>query len=384
MVAIATDARGCEIYDEVFAQFEKDHPNIHIEKVYIFSGGYYRKLLTMIAGNVAPDVMWMGEGFNEFAQRGAFLDVTDRIQNIETNEFLEEAMGWYRIKGRQFGIPYGIDMRFIAYNKRLFDVANQEIPKNGWTYSQFLSAAQNLTIRKEGQVVQWGFWGSLDAASFGSEFISADGMHARCDGPNTINYLQTNLDLFNRYKVTPSLREQATAGVQDSISVFQQGRVAMMPMYTWDLPGLRDRCAAMDWDIVENPEVTQRGSWASSQAYVISSQTPHADEAWELVATLTGASFQRQMSYAMLPANLRVARQVIKEGELKPRNLGALLSASNALRPNPRVPHLQELNSLFQDAQQSVWTGRATPEDAMKTAADQINRVVERHRRTAQ
>lgn len=382
VVTIVTDSRGCEIYDELFNRYEREHPNIRVEKIYVFSGNYYQKLLTMIAGNIAPDVMWMGEGFNEFAQRGAFLDVTSRIPSIDTTDFLKPALQWYRLNDRQYGIPFGVDMRFIVYNRRLFRDAGVKLPESGWDFEAFLAAAKELTVRKEGQVVQWGFYGSLDPASFGARFVSGDGTRADCENPETMQFLQTNLDLLNRYQVTPSLRDIPANAIQDPISIFQQGRVAMMPMNTWDLPGLRDRCAAMDWDIVENPKVAQRGSWASSQAYVISSQTRHPDEAWKLVQALTGPWFQKQMGYAMLPANLAVAREVIAENQSMPKRLDTLIAASDALYPSPRVAHLQELYALFTDAQQSVWIGRETPERAMAIAAKEMNNVIRRHRRT--
>lgn len=383
VVAIQTDARGCEIYEELFDAYEQHHPDVHLERIYIYSGNYYQKVLTMIAGNVAPDVMWMGEGFNEFAQRDAFLDLTDRIRQIDTSEFHQAALNWYRVDGRQYGVPYGIDMRFVVFNKRLFDQADVPYPENGWVFDDFLDKALRLTVRQGKNVSQWGFWGNLDAASFGACFISTDGLHALCESAETLRFLSTNLELLKKYRVTPSLRDVPPAGVQDSISLFQQGTVAMMPMYTWDLPGMRERCAMLDWDIVENPWVTQRGSWASSQAYVISSQTRHPDAAWELVRMLTGPWFQRQISYAMLPTNLRVAQEVIAENESKPRNLVALLKASDALFPNPRIANLQELDSFYQDALQSVWSERAAPEQAMALAAEQIGRAIARHRRAA-
>src|SRR5438105_14790759 len=54
-------------------RFRAKRPDVDVELLPI-SGNYYHKILVMIAGRTAPDLMWMGGGFGEFAERGALLD----------------------------------------------------------------------------------------------------------------------------------------------------------------------------------------------------------------------------------------------------------------------------------------------------------------------
>src|SRR5688572_11156915 len=65
-------------YENAVRRFAEDHPDVDVEIIEI-PGNYYQKLLVMIAGRNPPDLMWMGQGFGEFARRGAFLDVSEQI-----------------------------------------------------------------------------------------------------------------------------------------------------------------------------------------------------------------------------------------------------------------------------------------------------------------
>ena len=379
VLAIAGGLRERPLYEGAAAEFVKDHPGVEVE-TRVIGGRYYQKVLVMMAGRVAPDLMWMGQSFSEFAERGAFLDVTDRMaKEVDTRDFLPQALSWYRMNGRQLGIPFAVDIQFLAYNKALFDEAGVAYPTDEWDFEEFLDKAKRLTIDKDGdgRIDQYGLKGQLDRSLFGAEFISADGRRATCNTPEMIEYLQTNLDLAYKHHVVPTPEESQQEGL-DHYTLFIQGRAAMMTMYTWNLPWLADRFADVDWDLALNPKVKQRGQWASSQAIVISADTRHPDEAWQLSKVFFGEKFQKAMSFRGLPSNLKVAREVIAARRGKPANLGALYTARDFLYPTPRVPHLQELQSLWSQGCATAWARRATPAEAMERAQRQLARATKK------
>lgn len=369
-------------YRRVITRFEAEHPHIAVELRSI-SGNYYQKLLIMMASGMPPDLVWMGEGFAEFASRGAFMDVGDRLErDIDTSDFLPQALRWYRINGRQLGAPFLIDVQFIIYNKKAFDEAGLPYPRDDWEYEEFLADAQKLTVDRDGdgRVDQLGFYGQLDSSLFGAQFISNDGTHATCDTPQMLDYLQTNRDLFARYHVAPSPQQINGAG-SDVYTIFRQGKAAMLRAFTWDLPFLREQCADMDWDITLNPKVRQRGQWASSAAILISSRTHHPQEAWELNRMFLSGDFQLRMcEKGGLPPNLSVARRMVAENTRKPANLRVLIKARDFLYAKPRIANVTELFRPFVDACDTVWMGTATPAQAMERAQRQINWLIERHR----
>jgi multiple sugar transport system substrate-binding protein len=362
----------------------RTHPDIDVQILNI-PANYYQKLLVMIAGRNAPDLMWMGQSLAEFVERDALLDVTGRVEtDVDLSRFRAEPVEWYRRNGRLYGVPFGLDMKFMAYNAELFDEAGLPYPSNDWTFEEFLRAAQGLTRRAgtdaDGRVERYGFRGAIGTSLFGAEVIAADGKRPLCESPEMLRYLRVNLDLAEKYNVSPRGRQTMHEAVEDDIALFRQGRVAMIPMSTWRLPFMREQCAEMNWNVVTNPSVDGRRShFGSSHAIVISSATRHPHEAWLVTKFLLSPRFQRSMATIAFPTDREVARQVVAENQQKPANLAALLKASESLHPNPRVAHLTEIMALWQDACESVWIGRATPEQAMARAARQIDRAIQTH-----
>jgi len=384
VMTVPAAAETDRIYTEIIQRYESEYPHVAVELRSVTGENYYQKVLVMMASGLPPDLIWMGEGFHEFAERGAFMDVTDRMSSEPAvADMLPQALEWYRLGGRQLGVPHSIDVQFILYNKAAFDEVKLEYPKDDWTYDEFLLAAQRLTADrdKDGRIDQYGFYGRLDMSLFGASYVSADGQRAACNSPEMIDFLRTNRDLYARYRVAPSPREVWGAG-SDNYTLFRTRRAAMMVMHTWDLPYLRSQCADVDWNITLNPKVRRRAAWASSSAVLVSSRSNHPEEAWQLCRMFMSRAFQHEMSQnGGLPPSRSVATEMIADNHRKPANLGALIAASDVLQPNPRIANLTQIRQQFLSACDSVWMGMATPEEAMQRAEREINRVIEQQNR---
>ena len=384
VLAMPQDSKTREMYRAIIDDFEQRYPHIAVELLGVSGDNYYSKVLVMIAGRNAPDLMWMGQAFGEFAARGIFLDLSDRIAaEIELDEFLPQALKWYQVKGKQYGIPFGIDMGFIAYNKELLDQAGVPYPTDDWDVDDFLAKAKKLTIDRDGdgRTDQYGYRGSLPESSFGAHIISDDGMRPLCNSPEMIESMKFNLELATKHKVSPH-PEDADVESLDNISYFHQGRAAMMRLFTWDLPFLDAKCGDISWDIVTNPKVRQRGHWASSQAILVSADTKHPEEAWLLCKEFFGDRIQLAMGARGLPSNRRIAQEMIgRRKGMQPENWAAMLKASDCLYPTPRIANLYEILNLWYSAASGVSAGRTTPEAAVAKAEKAINRFIKYRRR---
>lgn len=138
--------------EEIIAKFEKSHPNIKIKTETAPYEDFYQKLTTQIAAGTAPDI-WQSDGTKVFgfAQRGAIRDITDyvtkEISKDEVNglEFNKDADGKY------WGVPQGIQVGALFYNKDLFDKAGVSYPTADWTWDDLKAAAAKLTLDANGK-----------------------------------------------------------------------------------------------------------------------------------------------------------------------------------------------------------------------------------------
>ncbi|KKR04388.1 MAG: Extracellular solute-binding protein [Candidatus Uhrbacteria bacterium GW2011_GWF2_39_13] len=380
VVAVPAGQETTKIYMELIKRFEVKNPDIKVELRDI-AGNYYQKLLLMIVGNIGPDLMWMGQSFSEFADRGVFMDISERLKtdkDIDLANYESTVVRWYTQDGHIYGIPYGIDLKFLAYNKKLFRKAGLAYPRDNWTYEDFLENARKLTVvDKSGRISRFGFRGRLDYSLFGAQVISEDGKKILCNTPNMINYFKINLELQQKWRVTPRPEDEQQQGL-DRYSYFSQERVAMMYFCTWDLFFIKTRFKDIDWDIVMNPKISKKTQWASSQGIVIAKNTKYPDAAWKLAKIFLSRDFQLAMSFECLPSDYRYAQEAVSLHTGKPENYPILLKMMKLLSPIPRVPHLQELFAGFNNVSSRVWNGLDTPETAMTKLEQSLNRKLQK------
>jgi multiple sugar transport system substrate-binding protein len=383
VLAVSVNARDRPSYQAAVKKFRAAHPHIDV-RIMEVAGNFYQKMLVMMAARNAPDLMWMGQGFQALAARGVFLDVTDRVaRDIKADEFAPEAIEWYRYNDRQYGVAFGLDLRLICYNKALFDEAGLPYPSDGWTFDDFLRTAKALTLDRDGdgRIDQYGFEGDLDLSLFNAKVISEEGKGALCNSPEMIDFLQTNVDLAEKYNISPGGRQMVNEALKDPVTTFRQGRTAMMTMATWNMPELQDRCTDMRWDVVSNPRVRRDGHWASCQAIVISKDTRHPDEAWLLAKEFLDKDFQAAKFPVILPSSYAAQRELAETTRGKAPSVASMVVASHSLQRMPRVANMHELMQFWLDATDSVFTLRATPAQAMRRAEAEINRAIAMHQR---
>lgn len=363
------------------AEFSRMHPDIKVTPLPI-AGDYYSKLMVMIAGNTAPDVMWMGQSFGEFAQRNAFLDVSKEMQaETDSQKYFSKVIDWYRFDKKLYGFPYGIDCVLTFYNKDIFRKAGVPFPQNDWNLDRFLATAQRLQHSDVAQSIR-GFYAiggeGVFAGAFDAHILSPDLSHSTINSPQYIKALQFNYDLKNKYHVSPG----PASGMVDKNQAFRLGTVAMVSGATWDIPVLQRDAKDIDWDVVLPPRGVKRAIWGSSSGICVYSRTAHPKQSIELLKYLVSPEMQLKICRlsGCIPTNRKVAQEWAQSIET-PEHIENFIKAIPYLEPSPRAVALSEIKSKMQRATERVMMGRATAEDAMNDAAEQIDRVIKRQNR---
>lgn len=379
--ADAISATTDKTINAALAEFMRQNPTIRVKRVSV-AGDYYSKLMVMIAGNTAPDVIWMGSGFGEFARRGAFLDISDLESELKRPEYFSSVIDWYRLDAKLYGFPYGIDCMVIAYNKSLFRKAGVSLPDPNWNLDDFVKISSALMAsqhdRKTPEYFAFGAYGSesLHIGTFGAQLLNADNQQCALDKPEAIEAMQFNYDLKERYRVSSGFSQ----GAVDSGQAFKLGKLAMVTMATWDLPSFQKDIKGFDWDIVLPPVGRQRAVWASSSGLAAYARTAHPREAKLLLKFLASPKLQLELGKGTgsVPTNRAAAKQWARQTKAPPQHIGVFLDTVPYLAPTPRIVALGQILSEYERARERVLLGRATPAQGMRDAARKINRIIER------
>ncbi|MGE7825828.1 ABC transporter substrate-binding protein [Paenibacillus sp. NPDC093718] len=158
---------------ELIEQFEEKHPNITVKTQSAPYGQFYQKLDTQIAAGQAPDV-WLSDGVYvmKYAQRGAAKDLTDWIaRDLKADEYY--GLDFNKdADGRYWGVPQGIQVGVLFYNKDLFDKAGVAYPSDEWTWEDLKSSAAKLTVDAGGKTAEDSGFDAASVNQFGLTFFS--------------------------------------------------------------------------------------------------------------------------------------------------------------------------------------------------------------------
>lgn len=158
---------------ELIEQFEEKHPNITVKTQSAPYGQFYQKLDTQIAAGQAPDV-WLSDGVYvmKYAQRGAAKDLTDWIaKDLKADEYY--GLDFNKdADGRYWGVPQGIQVGVLFYNKNLFDKAGVAYPTDEWTWEDLKASAAKLTVDAGGKTAEDSGFDAASVNQFGLTFFS--------------------------------------------------------------------------------------------------------------------------------------------------------------------------------------------------------------------
>lgn len=311
---------GLTPHNELLAAFEAANPDIQVQLEPINFGDYYARLKTQIAAGSPPDIIQIGDdAVPDFSQSvidlGPYIAGSDGIDlGIYLPGLLEPGM----YQGKQYFLPKDYSPLIVYYNKKLFDDAKVEYPKDGWTWEQFLTTAQALTkdTNGDGQTDVWGvqlpgpwttgfeYW----IAAAGGRLISDDGQTFTgfMDSPAVANAVQFYGDLYNNYKVAPPPADLSAFGGGNS--EFDNGKAAMRIFGYWPKSGMLQN-PNLDLGVVGLPAGEKRANVLFWGGFAITKASKNPDAAWRLLKFYTGAQAAQTWKNWALPAVKSVAEE---------------------------------------------------------------------------
>ncbi|MBC2593477.1 sugar ABC transporter substrate-binding protein [Ruficoccus amylovorans] len=371
--------------DKAVERFLLAHPEVDVEVVSTPSKNYYVKSLTMLAGNASVDLLWMGQGFGMFATRGALLDLNPYLEaegvNPDEMPIRPPVLDWYRLDGHLYGIPYGIDVQAIVYNRELVEAKSLPAPNWDWTGKDLMEMGRKLTRSREagGTVVGLGFQ-EFPLNYAGLSLLDPSAERFALNTPEGLSWLKTNDELIHDEGILQRGSDQESV---DRLTGFLNGQIAIIDVMTWDMPQL-SRQAIFEWALAPVPQPdadSPRVAWASSAGFSVAGHTGHPELASELLRYLTDEEFQRDLFNRTIPASPALLDEYIawqQEHGVDVRPLVAMLSY---MQPEPRLRALNEVEAEWEHWKELALNKKISPEEALSQAEKGINRILEFHRK---
>jgi multiple sugar transport system substrate-binding protein len=405
------DANQLPAYQKVADNFMAKNPNIKIEITQMGWGDYWNDLqTTMVAGTAADVFTDHLAKYPEFAAKGQLLDIEPMVKadKVDTAIYLTGLADLWTRDGKRYGLPKDWDTIAVVYNKDLaakVGITDQEMNSMTWNPQDggaFETVLKKLALDKDGNgglspsfdpgsAERWGI--AMDYSNFGAygqQYWSAfaastgwkftDGMYAKkyyYDDPRFVQTIQYFADL-SRKKGLMTPYEALSAQNVGSTVLFTSQKIGMILDGSWMI-GFYGSNTDFKVGFARLPiGPVGRRSMFNGLADSIYEKTQHPQEAWKWVKYMGSAEAQNVVGGygAVFPAIESGVQAALNA--YKAKNLDVSAFTAQALEKNgtflfPITDNASEINSIMQQAFDSIFLGQATAADALKAANAKVN-----------
>ncbi len=358
--------------------FTKANPDIKVNLEFVpYEGLHDKTVLAQGAGNaydvVLFDVIWPAE----FAANNVLVDVTSKITDEMKAGVLPGAWTTVKYDEKFYGMPWILDTKYLFYNKEILEKAGIANPPKTWEEL----AADAKIIKDKGILaspIAWS-WAQAEAAicdyttlvsAFGGDFLK-DGKPAFQSGGG-LDALKYMVDSYTSGITNPNSKEFLEEDVR---KVFENGDAAFALNWTYMYNMAndpKDSKVAGKVGVVPAPGVAGKSEASAvngSMGLGITTASKHQDEAWKYIVFMTSQATQNAYAKLSLPIWASSYEDpAVTEGQEE--LIAAAKTGLAVMYPRPTTPKYQEISVALQQAIQEALLGQSSPEDALKTAAE--------------
>src|SRR5215471_5394139 len=382
-----------KIVDGFAADFEKENPGIKLRPIY--SGSYQEsiaKALTAVKSGEPPVTsILLSTDMYTLIDEDAIVAFDDLIKTPEDQAWLKSFYPAFmensQTGGKTWGIPFQRSTIVLYYNKDMFKEAGLDPNKPPGSWNDMTAYAQKLTKRDaSGKVTQWGV--QIPSSGFpywlfqglaienGANLMNTAGTEVYYDKPEVVAALQYWVDLVNKYKVHPEGIVEWGTTPKD----FFERKIAMMWTTTGNLTNVRSN-AKFDFGVAMLPANKRRGSpTGGGNFYLFKQATPaQRDAAFKFIKWVT--SPQRAAQWGIDTGYVAVRADAWDTPAMKQYVAGfpAALVARDQLpyaKAELSTHDNQRVTKALNDGLQAALTGTKTPEQALKDAQREADRLL--------
>jgi N,N'-diacetylchitobiose transport system substrate-binding protein len=288
-------------FEDVAADFE-EKTGATLDVQFVPWAAAHDKFVTSIAGDTLPDVAEVGTTWTpEFAEAGALVDLTERVESSEVSgDLVEGLVTAGTVDDALYGMPWYAGVRSVIYRADVFKELGLEPPT---TWDEWVEVGKEIKAAKPEMVPMpvigessyglypfvWGAGGEVATVSDGTWTGALDSPEAR-RGVEFYTGLATEHGLSS-----PAATTWDELELRDN---FVQGNVAMMMSGSWtpkaiiaENPDLEGKLGAFT---IPGPDGGYSPSFVGGSHLGIFESSDNQDLAWEFIELMSSEEYATQ------------------------------------------------------------------------------------------
>lgn len=282
-----------KIIDDAIKRFEKIHPNVQVEYVSgILKDDYSSWISKEALDGKLPDVfMVLSDDLSTYAKVGMLEPLDTYMQtdaNFDQSRYFSTTLNAGNIYNHQYALPYESSPTLMFVNKTLLEENGIATPSVNWTWDDFYSICEKLTVDTDGdgEIDQFGEYGYT-----WQNALSSNGQSLLDE--KTMKSTLQNADVYSAIEFVRKLN-RLNRGNNVTSELFDKGKIAFCPMmfseyrtykpYPWSVK----KYSNFEWDCLPMPagpdgyNVSQMDSLLCG----ISKMSSNKKMAWEFLKLL--------------------------------------------------------------------------------------------------
>ena len=348
---------------------------------------YYDKLLTALEAGQGPDLAFadLGGWVPTFAQKGWLEPMDAQLAAWDGTEQIWPNL-WPTViyDGQKYGLPWYTDCRLLLYNKKMLDDAGLDGENPPETWEELVYQAMKITDPKS-RVYGYGVSGTKSEVATlgymiflygaGGQLLTDDYSAEAFNTPEGLRALKFYTDLAKVYNVSPNA---VSYGEDDYRNLMAQNSLAMAVGGPWSFPLIEAANPAIkgNYSVSLHPYGATPASVLGGWALVVPSASKMKTEAWELAKYLT--SFDTWMTWIEAKGGPMPTRKDVcfAAPALQDPKWQVIFDTFPYAVARPPIPQYPQVSEQIQIMIQNVLMDKATPEEAIATAAANVNKIL--------
>jgi multiple sugar transport system substrate-binding protein len=381
-----------ENFQKLINVFEKANPDVKVQAEFLPWNAYWDKLKTTTMSGEAYDVISFSHlNSAPYVSKQAVYDMS-KLSGCAAllKEMPARVQTAVTYKGKIYGMPVGIGVRALVYNKDLFEAAGLPMldPAKPLTMDEFMIIGEKLTkTDSSGKVIQYAcnlptqqLWYSC-VEMCGGKVLDSDTRPTKVlintkEGIAGLTYFA---DLFKK-KVNVPYTDQWNGPWGSPDSALDTGKVAIVQTGPWTLSAYIQNKINFGTAPAFMGNNKKRATFGYTNFLSIGKNTKNAQAAWKFIKWV--CSQQGQLEFTKtgdLPANMKAAAIAKSKPTIYggPEIMNAFFNEQPYVITGPMLPS-EEFNTVANNIMNDLMQARITPAEAAKQLEEQGNAVIKK------
>ncbi len=411
--------REGEVVSELVRDFERQHPEIHVEIQQIPWTAAHEKLLTAFVGRSTPDLAQLGNTWvSEFAALRALEPLSPWLAGstaVDSSAYFRGIWDTNRIDRVLYGVPWYVDTRVLFYRKDLLARAGYDAVPATWSewHAAMVAIKKLVGPDKFAIFLPVNEWPPevILGLQAGSPLLQDDDTRGAFSEPPFRRAFAFFLDLF-RDGLAPPVRNNEIANLYQE---FARGYFSMYISGPWNLGEFRRRLPPELQDAwgtstlpapdVAGPDASRSGglapgaagpatqlhdagmpaspspgvSLAGGSSLVLFRASRHKQAAWRLVEYLSQP--QTQLAFYRLTGDLPARTEAWADTSLaRDPDTRVFFQQLQYVVPTPKIPEWELITTKLQERAELAVRGAAPADSALALLDRDVDRILAKRR----